>query len=145
MKTTKIIYGGPNMILRGVGVRILANDIPTLYDFYTEKLGVKVFWGDRNGQYVSFAEADGDKPAFSIFLKTAMADYKGYIPLVEQNKSDQVVYCTGLDDVDAFYDELRNKGVEFMGEPQNIPGWQIRCVYFRDPEGNLFEIAGVMK
>ena len=37
------------MILRGMGTRILADSIPELFDFHTEKLGFKVVWGERNG------------------------------------------------------------------------------------------------
>ena len=133
------------MILRSFCVRILADDIPTLYDFYTEKLGFKVTWGDRNGRYVSFSEPDNDKELFAIFSKSGMKDYQGYTPLDGQEKSDQIVCCTGFDDVDAAYEELKIKGIEFMGEPRNIPEWFMRCVYFRDPEGNLIEIAGPLK
>ncbi|MFQ7552802.1 MAG: VOC family protein [Blautia marasmi] len=28
----------------------------------------------------------------------------------------------------------------FLGEPQYIEAWGMRCTYFRDPEGNLFEL-----
>lgn len=134
------------MILRGVGVRILVKDIPKLYDFYTQKLGFKVLWGERNGNYVAFAEADGDKPAFSIFSTKGMSDYIGYMPLAEDGeRTDQVVYCTGLDNVDAFCEELKGKGVNIIGEPQDVPNWGLRCFYIRDPEGNLFEIAEGLK
>ena len=133
------------MILRGVGVRILAENVRALHDFYTEKLGFKVFWGDPNGPYVSFAEADGDKPVFAIFSKSNISLYQGFVPLTGSERTDQVVYCTGLDDVDAYYEELKNKGIELMGEPQNMYDWQYRCFYFRDPEGNIFEVAGAIK
>jgi catechol 2,3-dioxygenase-like lactoylglutathione lyase family enzyme len=132
---------GENMIIRGVGVRILTRDIPRLYDFYTEVLGFKVCWGERTDPFVSFKEADGDRPAFAIFDEASMQQYTGYVSLNGTVKTDQVVYCTGLDNLDEAYRELKVKGVEFLGEPQTIPGWGIRCVYFRDPEGNLFEIA----
>jgi len=127
-------------------LRILADDIPTLYDFYTEKLGFKVTWGDRNSSYVSFSEPDNETPAFAIFSKEEMKDYKDYIPLNTQQKSDQIVFCMGSDaDIDATYEELKSKGVEFMGEPRNIPQWFMRCVYLRDPEGNLIELSGPIK
>lgn len=129
------------MILHGVGVRILARNIPALYEFYTEKLGFKVAWGNRDGSYVSFAEADNGKPAFAIFAEQGMKRYEGYTPLCGADRKDQVVYCLGAENVDEAYNELKNRGVTFMGEPQTIREWWLRCVYFRDPEGNLFEIA----
>jgi len=39
------------------------------------------------------------------------------------------------------FPELKEKGICFIGEPQTIKEWYMRCVYFRDPEGNLFEIC----
>ena len=137
------------MILRGVVARILAEDVPALYDFYTEKLGFKVLWGDRTTGYVSFVEADAErvegKPAFAIFLKSGMKDYEGYVPLPGGNKSDQIVCCLGVEDVDVAYENLKSRGVEFIGAPRNMPDWYMRCVYFRDPEGNLFEISSTIK
>ena len=133
------------MILRGVGVRILAEDTAKLYDFYTEKLGFKVTWGDRGGRYISFSEADNDKTAIAVFSKAGMKDYDGYVPMSENGNSDRVVCCTGAEDVDAVYAELKSRSVAFIGEPRDIPEWFMRCVYFRDPEGNLFEISGAIK
>jgi len=39
--------------------------------------------------------------------------------------------------VESYYEQ----GVCFIGEPQTIREWYTRCVYFRDPEDNLFEIC----
>jgi len=131
------------MVLHGVGVRILADSVPVLYDFYTQKLGFRAVWGDRNSSYVAFAEAEIDKPALAVFARSGMGEYTHYVPM--HGRGDNAVFCTGAQDVDAMYRHLSSKGVRFLGEPRNIPGWDMRCVYFRDPEGNLFEIAGEMK
>lgn len=43
-------------------------------------------------------------------------------------------------DLDRDYLRLKEAGVSFLGEPQYIEAWGMRCTYFRDPEGNLFEL-----
>jgi catechol 2,3-dioxygenase-like lactoylglutathione lyase family enzyme len=49
-----------------------------------------------------------------------------------------------VDDVDATYRELRERGVEFKGEPATLEEWGIRTVAFRDPDGNsLFLVQAV--
>ena len=132
------------MNLTGMGSRILADDFPALYDFYADTLGLKVKWGDRNAGYASFINPESDTDALAIFVKTGMELYPEYTPLGGQ-KSDRVVLIMGVEDVDAAYEKLKGKGVEFMGAPRNVPAWSMRCVYFRDPEQNLIEIAGEMK
>lgn len=132
------------MILRGVGTRILVRDFQKCFDFYTQIIGFKVIWGDRQGPYVSFSEADKEEVAFSIYLYDGMDKYSDYIPLSGDGSSDKIVLCMGAESVDEIYKELKAKGVEFMGEPRDIPYWGMRCVYFRDPEDNLVEIAGKM-
>jgi glyoxylase I family protein len=45
-----------------------------------------------------------------------------------------------VDDVDAFADALKAKGVEFTVEPKD--GYTVdRLAFFRDPDGNLLEIV----
>ena len=38
------------------------------------------------------------------------------------------------------YLRMKDAGVQFLAEPQFMEGWGMRCTYFRDPEGNLFEL-----
>jgi len=129
------------MKLSQIGMRLLVNDFQKCFDFYTEKLGLEVFWGDRNGPFASF-KADGiEKPCFSMFLAKYQNLYKGYTPLTGTGRTDQVIYVIPTDNVDQDYKMLKEKGVYFIGEPQTIKEWYMRCVYFRDPEGNLFEIC----
>lgn len=129
------------MKLSEIGIRILVNDFQTCFDFYTQKLGFEVFWGDRNGSFASFKETGSDKPCLSMFLAKNQQMYKGFSPLTGIGRVDQVVYTIPTDNVDKDYKELKDKGVCFIGEPQIIEEWYMRCVYFRDPEGNLFEIC----
>jgi catechol 2,3-dioxygenase-like lactoylglutathione lyase family enzyme len=48
-----------------------------------------------------------------------------------------------VDDVLGEYERLRGKGVEFVNPPITIPDGAFegcRCVYGRDPDGNIFEL-----
>ncbi len=49
------------------------------------------------------------------------------------------VIVTPVEDVDAAYEELRTKGVEFIRPPEDRP-WGLRCAHFKDPDGNVWEI-----
>jgi len=44
-----------------------------------------------------------------------------------------------VDDVDRAYEEMRSKGVEFIRPPEDR-SWGHRCAYFRDPDGNVWEL-----
>ncbi len=45
-----------------------------------------------------------------------------------------------VEDVDAIYTELVAQGVEFVREPIDRE-WGLRTAHFKDPEGNIWEIA----
>jgi predicted enzyme related to lactoylglutathione lyase len=124
-----------------ISIRILVNDFKTCFDFYSETIGLEVFWGDRNSSFASFKTPGTDKPCISMFLAKHQGAYQGYVPLSGTDRTDQAVYVIPSENVDADYARLKARGVAFMGEPQTIADWYMRCVYFRDPEGNLFEIC----
>lgn len=122
--------------------RLLVDDFQKCFDFYTEKLGFKVTWGTRNGPYASFGKKSNGEPVFAIFLRANMSEYKYYMPPEETGHKDSVILCIPCEDVDIEYESLKAKGVEFMGEPVTIEKWYMRCVYLRDPEGNIIELNG---
>lgn len=110
------------------------------FDFYTEKLGLAPVWGDRNGPYTSFAVSAGKPPCFAIFSGENMSDFDGYIQPKENTQPDTIVAVIPTEDLDGDYKRLCDLGVEFVSEPRFMEGWGMRCTYFRDPEGNLFEL-----
>ncbi len=110
------------------------------FDFYTEKLGLVAAWGDRNGPYTSFAISSDAPPCFAIFSGEAMSMFQGYTQPLSHTQPDTVVAVIPTLDLDGDYRRLKEAGVPFLGEPQYIEAWGMRCTYFRDPEGNLFEL-----
>ena len=110
------------------------------FDFYTEKMGLVAVWGDRNGPYTSFAIDSDTPPCFAIFSGEAMSIFSGYTQPAGSTQPDTVVAVIPTLDLDADYQRLKEAGVPCLGEPQYIEDWGMRCTYFRDPEGNLFEL-----
>ncbi len=122
-------------------IRVLVRkDYGACYDFYTEKIGLTPVWGDRNGPYTSFAVKAGEPPRFAIFSGENMSMFPGYQQPGGNTQPDTVVAVIPSDDIDADYQRLKAAGVAFLSEPQTIADWGMRCTYFRDPEGNLFEL-----
>ncbi|OLV16969.1 VOC family protein [Deinococcus marmoris] len=52
----------------------------------------------------------------------------------------RAVYTLTVDDVDAKCAELKTKGVTLLNGPMDRP-WGIRTASFKDPAGNIWEIA----
>lgn len=122
-------------------IRVLVRrDYGACFDFYTEKIGLVPVWGDRNGPYTSFAVNSDTPPCFPIFSGEAMPMFQGYQPPLTNTQPDSVVAVIPTLDLDGDYLRLKDAGVSFLGEPQFIEAWGMRCTYFRDPEGNLFEL-----
>ena len=69
-----------------------------------------------------------------------MPMFQGYQQPNVNAQPDTVVAVIPSEDLDADYQRLKDAGVLFLGDPQRIEEWGMRCTYFRDPEGNLFEL-----
>lgn len=122
-------------------IRILVRkDYGKCFDFYTKKMGLTAVWGDRNGPYTSFATSSNAQPCFAIFSGEAMSMFNGYEQPKVNTQPDTIVAVIPTNDLDADYLRLKEAGVTFLSEPQYIEEWGMRCTYFRDPEGNLFEL-----
>lgn len=122
-------------------IRVLVRkDYGECFDFYTEKIGLIPVWGDRNGPYTSFAAGRDAAPCFAIFAGEAMPMFRGYEQPESGTQLDTVTAVIPTTDLDGDYLRLKEAGVPFLGEPQYIEAWGMRCTYFRDPEGNLFEL-----
>jgi len=48
--------------------------------------------------------------------------------------------CLDVEDLDAEYERLKEAGVRFHCEPQDLPQFGVRTTYARDPDGNVVEL-----
>ena len=120
-------------------VRLLVRDYRKCFDFYTRELGFEPLW-DVENCYGAFKVADGIE-GVAIFLSDLMAPVVGNAdaqqPVGGREKS---MICFEVASVDDIYSQLRAKGVSFINEPVDMPGWGARVVHLRDPEENLIEL-----
>ncbi len=120
-------------------VRLLVRDYRKCFDFYAQKLGLEPLW-DIEECYGAFKVADGIE-GLSIFLSDYMAPVVGNADAQQPVRGrDKSMVCFEVPDVDDTYRTLRSKGVVFVNEPVDMPGWGMRVVHLRDPEENLIEL-----
>ena len=119
---------------------LVRKDYGACFDFYTEKLGLIPVWGDRNTPYTSFAAKKDAPPCFAIFAIEEMSDFEGYTQPEGTGHTDTITGIIPSEDLDADYKRLTEAGVAFLAPPRYMEEWGMRCTYFRDPEGNLFEL-----
>lgn len=125
-------------------VRLLVKDYRKCFEFYTEKLGFEPLW-DVENCYGAFKVADGIE-GLAIFLSDYMAPVVGNADkALPEGYRDKSMVCFEVADVDETFRALKEKGVAFVNEPLDMPGWGMRVVHLRDPEENLIEFYTPLK
>jgi lactoylglutathione lyase len=113
-------------------VRVFARDWDGLCDFYRDKLELPERF--RNAD-IGWAEYDAGGPCFGIERVTpgdTEADH-----LIGR----MLAVSLQVDDVQATYQKLSERGVEFLEPPERQP-WGGTLAHFRDPEGNVLTLLG---
>ena len=130
-------------------VNVWVNDQDEALAFYTEKLGMEVradVTVEEMGNFRWLTVGPVGQPDVAIVLMAIPGP-----PVMDEQTAGQVrdlmakgfagtVFLT-TDDVQAAYEELKARGVEFTEEPQEYP-YGIDSA-FRDPSGNAFRLTQV--
>jgi catechol 2,3-dioxygenase-like lactoylglutathione lyase family enzyme len=114
---------------------LFVKDIKRSRSFYESVLGLEFEHGNDNS--ASFILG----PDALLLLDNGGADDLLSPTDVEHDtiRGADSVIITSVDDVDALYDELIAKGVEFIRTPEDRR-WGKRCAHFKDPDGHVWEI-----
>lgn len=119
---------------------LFVKDIKRSREFYENVLGLEFQHGDdRSAAFILGPDA-------LLLLDHSGADDLLSPADVEHDtpRNARSVTVTSVDDVDALYEELLAKGVEFIRAPEDR-WWGKRCAHFKDPDGNVWEIHTDLK
>ena len=123
------------MIYRFHHIHLLCSNLEHTIDFFTQTLGAQLVCRPK------FGGADGaslDLNGTIINLRVA-----GDNETVNANATMPVYgyhhMCVEVDDVDAAYQELTDKNVEFLVTPRNTPD-NLRVAFIKGPDGIVIEV-----
>jgi len=115
--------------------RLLVSDIKAVFEFYRDVMGFPVITDSLEDGYAEF-KAGGMK--LSLFRRHEMAQMIGNTEKPDHAEcQDNVVLIFTVHDIAAEYEKLIHKGVKFVTSPMNNPGYALKTVYLRDPDGTL--------
>ena len=124
------------MISHITHITLLVHNIDDALAFYTEKLGFTVFMDHTFNGFRWTSICPQDNPSTQYVLILAQSDEQK--KLVGKQVGDHVFGCLGTFDCKKTYAELKDKGVEFLGEPTEQP-WGVE-VLFKDLYGTTFDL-----
>ena len=103
-------------------VTMLVDDQEAALEFYTDVLGFEKRDDEtmEEGRWLTVAPKGQEFPQFVLA------------------ESDDVAHVLVTDDCRAEYERLTEAGVEFRGEPMEMP-WGVEAL-FEDPAGNVFDL-----
>ncbi|MFN8375959.1 MAG: VOC family protein [Anaerolineae bacterium] len=122
-------------MLRKVSANVLfVEDLERAMKFYRDILGLTVVFSDD----VSYAfKMEGQD--FALVKVSAGVEMLNETVLSQPpGAAHRVMLCADVENLDAVYNTLTAKGVEFIKPPKD-QAWGWRTAYFADPEGNLWE------
>jgi catechol 2,3-dioxygenase-like lactoylglutathione lyase family enzyme len=116
-------------------VTLFVEDLPAARRFYQEVFELPVHYEDEHSAVFVFGET------MINLLRVDQAP--GLVEPAAVASPDAGVrfqFTLAVDDVDATCARLEHRGVELLNGPLDRP-WGIRTASFRDPAGNIWEIA----
>lgn len=111
---------------------LLVNNFDKSMRFYRDILGLKV-----NSQDGKFADFKLEGTSLAIFEKEAAV---AMFPKEHMGSGGGVILAFQVDDVNKTCEELKAKGVDVFEGPKTTE-WGQTVAYFKDPDGNIWEVS----
>ncbi len=112
--------------------RVFTNDWPASYRFYADTMGLPEKFSDETMGWAEF-----DVGSASLAIERGAPDDKHSQALVGRFLGISLE----VDDIEATYEMLLSRGVEFEAKPTTQP-WGGVLAHFKDPDGNILTLLG---
>ena len=135
--------------MRGHHVAVRTPNLETALRWYVEKLDFRIVaqWDYADEKLAYLAPPNDDHFYVEILGggEPAPRDVRPYTDLGDSLQwAGYHHFCLNVDSVDHTVETLRARGVDILTEPFELAAISRRLAFFRDPFGNLIELAQVL-
>lgn len=116
-------------------ITLFAEDLEATKRFYQEVFGSAVHDEDPNSAVFDFGNT-----LINLLDRKEADDLIGPAPIAPPDAGARRQFTIQVDDVDTVCAEITRRGATLLNGPMDRP-WGVRTATFRDPAGNLWEIA----
>ena len=117
---------------------LLVQDVSQAADYYREKLGFEVSRYEANPDHYAYASRDDCHVHFACFRDATPRPNSVAVP---PDMFDVYVY---VDDVEALYDELVERGADLLHAPTD-QAYGLREIRVRDPHGYILAFGKLLE
>ncbi len=127
--------------MRFTNIRLLTGDFDASYQFWRDVMRLPVAYGpDSPGGIPGYAYLTIGDVGVELMGRDAFAAALGEATPAPAPPGRQTVLALGVDDVDATYADLINRGATSVAAPVDRPAWGARAAHLADPDGHLIEL-----
>jgi lactoylglutathione lyase len=124
--------------MKFIAARLLVSDTAKSIHFWKDVMGFKMTFGDENMGYAYF---ETGSTGIELLERNTFARVLGETTPVPAPTGRQFLLDFQVDDVDATYAQLIERGASSVCQPTDRPEWgNVRAAQLADPEGNIVEI-----
>jgi lactoylglutathione lyase len=119
--------------MKFINVRLMVNHFAEGIHFWQDLMGFQLKYRDEGMGYAYFET--GSAGVELVSRTGSLAAAEEVVPA-----GGQTIMVFQVDNLDATYADLVQRGAVSVSKPQDYPAIQIRTARINDPEGNLIEI-----
>ncbi|WP_165423614.1 VOC family protein [Ktedonosporobacter rubrisoli] len=122
-------------------VCLLVSDMAKAVSFWRDVVQLPVTFYDES---VGFASFNTGEATLALFSRASLAQTLDKAIPAPASASHPTYVAFEVDDVDASYAALVERGAASLAGPQDRPAMQTRNAYLSDPDGHILEIYGAL-